>query len=366
VYVATNGGHVFPFATPANASTSLAAAVEVAYGGFMDGSTGSIVRVGPGTYTLPATLGVQKGIGLVSEAGPAATWLVSGGTTNRCLDLTHSNAWVSGFTLKGAAYTYHYYYGGAARVSYGTLTNCHITGSWVGGAGGGICLINEGLVTDSLISSNWANEWQYGYGGGLYMNGGTVERCRFLSNYTLSHQGGGGAYVAGGVLRNCLFLDNSARRNVAGSEGDGGGALLTGTGRILSSTFVRNWAIKDGGGIQMLGGGLTNSIVYGNWVTTVGSHNLHGLGGTIRYTCSPDLPEDPVGTGNRASDPRFEDAAQDNYRLLPTSPSHRTGVTEAWMTGATDLEGKPRLVGGRTDMGCYQTPETRGFVLTVR
>ena len=227
-----------------------------------------------------------------------------------------------------------------------------------------------GLALQARDAALTGAEFLYGIpgtvGGGLYMNGGTVERCRFLSNYTLSHQGGGGAYVAGGVLRNCLFLDNSARRNVAGSEGDGGGALLTGTGRILSSTFVRNWAIKDGGGIQMLGGGLTNSIVYGNWVTTVGSHNLHGLGGTIRYTCSPDLPEDPVGTGNRASDPRFEDAAQDNYRLLPTSPSHRTGVTEAWMTGATDLEGKPRLVGGRTDMGCYQTPETRGFVLTVR
>jgi hypothetical protein len=60
------------------------------------------------------------------------------------------------------------------------------------------------------------------------------------------------------------------------------------------------------------------------------------------------------GSGNISSDPLFVNAAAGNYRLQASSPCINTGTNESWMTGATDLDGTPRIVGGTVDMGAYE------------
>ena len=72
----------------------------------------------------------------------------------------------------------------------------------------------------------------------------------------------------------------------------------------------------------------------------------------------------PGGAGNISQDPQFvEPDGPDNdpntyedndYRLSPPSPCIDTGKNEDWMSQALDLEGNPRVVGERVDMGAYE------------
>jgi len=53
-----------------------------------------------------------------------------------------------------------------------------------------------------------------------------------------------------------------------------------------------------------------------------------------------------------------------DYHLLEGSPAIETGVVMPWMTGATDLDGNPRITGGKVDMGCYEfVPEPCLFII---
>jgi hypothetical protein len=84
---------------------------------------------------------------------------------------------------------------------------------------------------------------------------------------------------------------------------------------------------------------------------------------TIRYTdvaggqsqaASPSLGL-TWGPGNTSTDPQFTAPNEDNYRLKPGSPCIDAGdpdyVPEA---DETDLDGNPRVVNGRVDMGAYE------------
>ena len=42
-------------------------------------------------------------------------------------------------------------------------------------------------------------------------------------------------------------------------------------------------------------------------------------------------------------------------------------MVQSWMVDATDLDGNPRLIIGKVDMGCYQVDSTvRGTLLMLR
>jgi hypothetical protein len=53
------------------------------------------------------------------------------------------------------------------------------------------------------------------------------------------------------------------------------------------------------------------------------------------------------------SDPLFVDYANGNLRLQSNSPCINAG-NNAYVTTATDLDGRPRIVGGTVDMGAYE------------
>ena len=61
-----------------------------------------------------------------------------------------------------------------------------------------------------------------------------------------------------------------------------------------------------------------------------------------------------VGQGNITNEPMFVDLAAGNLRLLSNSPCINAGTNQDWMVGAMDFDGKPRLIGGRVDMGAYE------------
>jgi hypothetical protein len=63
-------------------------------------------------------------------------------------------------------------------------------------------------------------------------------------------------------------------------------------------------------------------------------------------------------TGNdrdsRFLDPRFVDAAANNFHLQSDSPAIAAGTLDGVPVGDLDLEGSPRISSGKIDIGCYQ------------
>ncbi|MCX5639026.1 MAG: right-handed parallel beta-helix repeat-containing protein, partial [Planctomycetota bacterium] len=134
-------------------------------------------------------------------------------------------------------------------------------------------------------------------------------------------------------------------------------------------TFAHNSATGTGGGISyneqtFKGRSLANSIIWGNNDASGSgfSAQISGDMPELHYCCIQGWTGEPEGcTGNN---PLFVDAdgedniagtEDDNLRLLPESPCVNAGDNEAVSPEAmTDLDGKPRIVGGAVDMGAYE------------
>jgi hypothetical protein len=160
-----------------------------------------------------------------------------------------------------------------------------------------------------------------------------------------------------GTIRNCIIRSNfgigvkfdestaTVRNCIIAGNGDVGiYALGRKSGIIQNCTIVRN----AGGGIYAYRGRLTitNSIVWDNL--------LQEIVGRASATYS-NVRGGWEGNGNIGSDPCFVNAFGGDYHLGGDSPCINAGDPN-YVAGAneTDLEGKPRVIGGRVDMGAYE------------
>ena len=198
-------------------------------------------------------------------------------------------------------------------------------------------------------------------GGGLYSNSInlTVAGCTFLDN-SAGTGGGMGLHGDQTTLINCIFSGNSAF--------DGGGIDCHCTEVSLTNcTLVANTASSEyfyrGGGIcgdddtVMM---LTNCIFWGN-------SDIDGMSQQaqidhdsfpqthVNFCCVQGWTGDLGGTGNFGTDPCFANANNSDYHLLPGSSCIDTGdpnfIAEP---NDTDLDGRPRVIGCRIDMGAYE------------
>jgi hypothetical protein len=181
--------------------------------------------------------------------------------------------------------------------------------------------------------------------------GATISNCVLIGN---SASAGGGVY--GGTLRNCVLTRNSALNEGAGASAAtlynctltsnsayyGGG---TSGSTLYNCTLISNSASWYGGGVVW--GTLYNCIVYDN---TAGSEpNYHSS--ILNYCCAVPLAD--WGVGNIADAPLFVQGAEGDFRLRSSSPCINAG-NNAYVSEATDLNGKTRIVSGTVDIGAYE------------
>jgi hypothetical protein len=337
----TNAHPMSPYATWATAATNIQAAVDAAY-------VGSTIWVSNGIYqtggriisggSLSNRVVVTKPVAVRSVNGPDATFIIGSrataaanfGNNVRCVYLAAGSA-LSGFTLTN----------GGTRASGSTVSDT---------SGGGVyCEATSIVVSNCVIAGSFATN----SGGGIYY--GTLYNCKLTDNRATY---GGGAYNA--TLYDSLLANNSCNTNVYNSYGGGiyNGALNScllvsnlayyggGTYNVTlnNCTLVNNRAITGGGTYSST---VRNSILYYNSAAPSGSNYS---GGTLTYCCAFPLAS---GTGNFTNTPHFVDLDGGNFRLQTNSLCIGSG-NNSYVTTSTDLDGRPRIVGGTVDIGAYE------------
>ena len=201
--------------------------------------------------------------------------------------------------------------GAGLYASSGTATNVMVVGCKTTsgeGRGGGLYVcgatVYDAVVTDCKMSKDGGIG-----GGGVYISSGTIDGL-VVSNCSATYKSGGGVYLAGGTVKNAIISGNSAGEN-------GGGILMT-SGTLDHATVARNNAVTSGSGVQLSGGTITSTIIAGNGNQTGASgQQLNKTGGTVRYSCAAELED---ADGNISADPKFRAPAEDDFRLLSSSP----------------------------------------------
>ncbi len=219
------------------AATSIQEAVNAA-------SDGDVILVtNLATYRFATNIAVFKPVTVRSYAPGGGedpdTAIIDGQNNSACFYISHTGAWVSGFTItngNGVGGTSSNV-GGGVCLGYGaegggTLSNCIVAGNTAPVGAGGIYASGSGaLVTDCRIAGNTAGvpDNTYRGGGGIAMYYGTIRGCDIDGNQSggSTYQGGGGVCLQnGGVLNDCLVVSNKAK--------NGGGIFVVSSGTITN------------------------------------------------------------------------------------------------------------------------------------
>ena len=223
------------------------------------------------------------------------------------------------------------------------------------GYGGGISQ-NNGIL--SIINSTIAGNSSTGVGGGIFQKNGTLSiiNSTIAGNYagTNDYYGssyGGGIYQSEGTLN---IMNSTVSGNV-GAEGGGIQQYFV-TSNIIHSTIVDNYAHRKVAGINVIGGkvNLNNTIVgnRGKEFNNLGSVKTTGI----------NLVKDGSlnGAGIINEDPKLGLLVNNGgftltHALLVGSPAINASDTGL----KTDQRGFARPVGGKYDIGAFETSEER-------
>ena len=279
-----------------------------------------------------------------------------------------ANSILDGLTITNG-YAHAYTGGGIDCLrSSPVITNCIITANHANTGGGIFCdYVSSPKLINCTISGNTArNE-----GGGIYcwmMSSPRLINCTIRGN--LSEGNGGGIdsyYQSSLMLSNCIIVGNTA-------GGKGGGIYLLGNIVMTNCTVAGNSGGSYGGGLFCADDSvirLTDCIFWGNRDSSGRGQLAQIRGGMadVIYSCIQDA--DPNDTqipfsdanGNIDDEPRFVRLPFDLH-LRAISPCIDSGLPDFVAGPRTDMDGQPRVMGPRIDMGAdeYRTKE---IIITI-
>ena len=387
-YVSLTGSDTAPYETPEKATPDLNAAIE-AVADLEEGL--ATVHVATGTYVraTSAEIIVAKAVRIVGDEGAERTIVDGNGKQAMLLRVRHEDAIVEGITFDGRSSCR------VAQLENGTIRNCVLTGGNHVLTGGILMTTTKGVLENSVIRNSTSYDpggaTQYA-NGGFYISGGTMRGC-VISNCAATCQAAG--IIEGGTVSNCTFVSNQH----GGGQGSGVVRIISGTlsnsrivgnysktstsgvaGLFASAGTVRNCLIADNSSMGAVGLKVDSAIVES---CTVAGNVSGGEGYVAGVTCTGAanlinvLVWGNVGTTTNSlgsvtctaclfdRDPKFRNPARGDYRFRGGSPAQNAGTYRAWMDGATDLNGNPRILNKKVDIGCFEVPET-GMTLIVR
>lgn len=351
-FLATNGADAPPYASWDTAAHRFDDALAYARLSLGLGAPDCRVTISNGSFAVNAEVVLTQAVHVAGVAGRDTTVLSRYASQSRVFNLGHSNAIVSGVTIRDG-----FAPGAGLYLTAGTVSNCVIRNNqtfytaYCGPCQGGGIYMTGGTVDQCLVTSNltYHSLGAVAYGGGIYASGGTIRRSVITGNTATNgpygaEAHGGGIYMAGAgaVVEDCLIYTNRSQ----GPGGYGGGVEAV-NGTVRNCTVSFNSAATQDGGIRHTGGAVENCIV---WYNSSPGGSPDYSGSTAIYSCAPELV---AGEGNLNLAPVFV-GAPTNFRIQLTSPCVDTGTNRAWMTGATDLDDSARIQNSRVDMGAYE------------
>jgi predicted outer membrane repeat protein len=271
------------------------------------------------------------------------------------------------------------------------VTGTDFIGNHATDNGGAVCL--EGFADFHFVSCTMDSNTADGYGGAVYAAGpepnfescemhdniaarggaiaasdaGTIitaTRCTLAENTANDFHGGALYAAAGGeiIAGSSLITDNNAVRFGGGACVDNGEIIL------VNSTLYGNSAGIRGGAAASFSEGtinISNSILWNNSalynpvcycddplsVIIIDHSDIEGSGGSVAW----DTSYGTDGGANIDADPMFVNAAGGDFHLTVASPCIERGDQYNPLLPAEDLDGNPRIIGVKPDMGCYES-----------
>jgi len=243
--------------------------------------------------------------------------------------------------------------GGAILNNAGTpvLKNCTFNEN-TAFAGAGVDNLNSNaILTDCTFSLNSTDE----FGAGINNRESSPQITRCIFNGNIAHDFGGAAicnWSSGPTIRNCLFTANDSSEH--------GGAIMNNQSSpvLLNCTFFQN-SSAAGNAVAFFSYSVPpdppSTMQAVNCIFRDGGDEIWKNDETDISVTYSDIQGGWPGIGNIDVDPMFVDTAVDDYHLLPGSPCIDAGDPDyVALPNETDLDGNPRVVNGRIDMGVYE------------
>ncbi|WP_157906472.1 choice-of-anchor Q domain-containing protein [Sorangium cellulosum] len=125
---------------------------------------------------------------------------------------------------------------------------------------GGRCLtlvdVPHGSRVEGFTCQNGMTDATSPDGGGMLIQGGSLQVKRVVFRNNLASGNGGGLWIEGAdvTLHDASFLNNEASNSSVGGQGGGMGITLGGEVKVVRSIFSFNFANPSGGGLAVLDG----------------------------------------------------------------------------------------------------------------
>ena len=242
--------------------------------------------------------------------------------------------------------------GGAIYNSAGTpiLKDCTFSDN-MAFAGAGIDNQNSNaILIDCKFNGNSTEE----YGAAINNRTSSPQITRCIFNGNIAHDFGGGAvcnWSSSPTIRNSLFTANVSIEY--------GGAIMNNVSNLVlfNCTFSNNSG--SGSAVAFFSYSVPqdppSTMQAANCIFFDGGDEIWKNEETDISITYSDVQGGWPGIGNIDADPMFVEFGIDDYHLLPDSPCLDAGDPDyVALPDETDLDGNPRVVNGRIDMGAYE------------